>query len=459
MSDDMTIHFSRRDLLKLGAYSATTAGALGTLGAFQRAMAASDTSGYKALVCVFLLGGNDGHNTLLPRDGSAYDTYAARRASLALAKNTLLAINPSNAGGQLYGLHPSIPELQGLFESGRLAWVLNTGTLVVPTTVAQFRAGSVPLPLNLFSHNDQQQAWMTSTPRSTEPYGWAGRINDLLRDQGYNPRVSLNVSLSGANIWQGGRKTLGYSMGREGAAQFNPIRFGMNGGPSGRRADAFRALIAQGRGSSHLMTQEFAAISARAIDNAEFITAALATQAEPGTAFPDTGLGKQLRMVARMIRSRSALQASRQMFFVGVGGWDHHDTQLRDQAAKLAELARAVKAFDDCMVESGVSRDVTLFSATDFGRTLTSNGDGSDHGWGNHQFVVGGAVKGKSFYGSYPDLARNSPDDGGDGRLVPTIATDQYAATLARWWGVSEGDLDLVFPNLRNFGQRNLGFL
>lgn len=450
--------FTRRDLLKLGLHTATTMGAMGTLGAFQRAMAASDTSGYKALVCLFLLGGNDGHNLLLPRDGSAYDTYAARRASLALAKNSLLAINPSNAGGGSFGLHGSVPELRSLFESSRLAWVLNTGTLVVPTTVAQFRAQSVPLPLNLFSHNDQQQAWMTSTPNSTEPYGWAGRINDLLRDQGFNPRLSLNVSLTGSNLWQGGRKTLGYAMGSEGAAQFNAIRFG-NGAQIGSRAEAFRALLAQGASSDSLLTREFAAVGNRAIDSAAFITDSLATVGDPATTFPTSNLGKQLRMVARMIRSRSALGASRQMFFIGIGGYDTHDTQLRDQALRLADLSQSVKAFDDCMIESGVSNNVTLFSAADFGRTLTTNGDGSDHGWGNHHFVVGGAVRGKSFYGSFPDLARNSADDAGDGRLAPKISTDQYAATLARWWGVSDGDLDLVFPNLRNFNQRNLGFV
>ncbi len=455
----MSLILSRREVLKLGVHAATTAGALGTLGAFQRAMAASDTTGYKALVCLFLLGGNDGHNTLVPRDGTAYDTYATRRASLALLKSSLLAINPTNAGGGSFGLHGSVPELQGLFESSRLAWVLNTGTLVVPTTVTQFRTKSVPLPLNLFSHNDQQQAWMTSTPTSTEPYGWAGRINDLLRDQGYNPRLSLNVSLTGSNIWQGGQKTLGYAMNRSGAAQFNAIRFGINGGQGGRRADAFRALLAQGTGSSHLLTQEFAGVGSRAIDSATFVTDSLASVAEPATVFPDTNLGMQLRMVARMIRSRSALAATRQMFFIGIGGYDTHDTQLPDQAAKLSDLSKSVKAFDDCMIETGVSRDVTLFTAADFGRTLTTNGDGSDHGWGNHHFVVGGAVRGKSFYGSFPDLVKNSADDAGDGRLVPKIATDQYAATLARWWGVSDGDLDLVFPNLRNFNQRNLGFL
>ena len=453
------LYLSRRDLLKLGIHAATTAGALGTLGAFQRAMAASDTSGYKALVCLFLLGGNDGHNTLVPRDGTAYNTYAARRATLALARESLLAINPGNAGGQAYGLHGSVPGLQSLFESGRLAWVLNTGTLAVPTSVAQFRAQSVPLPLNLFSHNDQQQAWMTSTPTSTEPYGWAGRINDLLRDQGFNPQLSLNVSLTGSNLWQGGRKTLGYAMNANGAAQFNAIRFGQNGGASGRRADAFRALLAQGRSDANLFTQEFAGVGQRAIDSAEFVTAGLASVGDPATAFPSTPLGGQLRMVARMIRARGALQARRQMFFIGVGGYDTHDTQLRDQAARLSDLSQCVKAFDDCMVESGISNDVTLFSAADFGRTLTTNGDGSDHGWGNHHFVVGGAVRGKSFYGSFPDLAANSADDGGDGRLVPRLASDQYAATLARWWGVSDGDLDLVFPNLRNFNTRNLGFL
>lgn len=449
------ITVNRRELLKLGLHAATTAGALGTLGAFQRALAASDTSGYKALVCLFLLGGNDGHNTLLPRDGSAYDTYASRRASLALARNTLLPINPGNAGGGSFGLHPALPELQSLFESGRLAWVLNTGTLAVPTTVAQFKAQSVPLPFNLFSHNDQQQAWMTSTPTSTEPYGWAGRISDLLLDQGYNPQLPLNIGLSGANIWQGGRKSQGYVMSSQGALQYRAARTGANS----QRAAAFRALINQAAGAGDLFSREFSAVSSRAIDSAEQVTTALASVPDPSTSFPGTPLGDRLRMVARMIRSRSALGANRQMFFIGIGGYDTHDTQLRDQAARLAELSAAVKAFDDCMIESSTQNEVTLFSAADFGRTLTSNGDGSDHGWGNHHFVVGGAVRGKSFYGSYPDLAQGSADDGGDGRLVPKIATDQYAATLARWWGVSDGDLDLVFPNLRNFNSRNLGFL
>lgn len=450
---------TRRDLLKLGVYSAATVGSWGTLGAFQRALAASDTRGYKALVCVFLLGGNDGHNLLLARDGAAYDTYAARRTGLALGKSSLLAINPSNAGSQAYGLHPSMTGVRDLFEAGRLGFIVNSGPLVVPTTVQQFKQKTVPLPLNLFSHNDQQLAWMSSTPDSTAPYGWAGRVSDLLLDQGFAPQLPPNISLTGANLWQGGRKTLAYSMDASGAADFKVLRFGTGGGASGRRADAFRALLTQGASDSSLFVREHAAVARRAIDNAGFVTAGLATVAEPSTSFPTTRLGNNLRMVARMIRARSALGASRQMFFVGVGGYDTHDNQLIDQARLLGELSAGIKAFDDCMVESGIGSDVTLFTAADFGRTLTSNGDGSDHGWGNHHLVVGGAVRGKALYGAFPDLAANSADDGGDGRLVPRIATDEYAATLARWWGVSESDLDLVFPNLRQFGQRNLGFM
>lgn len=450
----------RREVLKLGVQTASASTLLGTLGTLQRAMAAADTSGYKALVCVFLYGGNDAFNMIAPRSGAAYTTYANSRRSLALPAASLLPIAPTNSDGNQYGLHPNCAGLQSLFESSRMAVVANIGTLIQPTTPAQFRATNVPLPPSLFSHSDQQTQWMTSIPNSNLPHGWGGRIADLLNAQGYgNAQLATNISLNGSNIWQGGRDTIFYTLGNDGAPVLYDYQYG--GHRNGTRKAAFDRLLQQATGSTdgNLHFREYTRTVNRTISSSQFVNNALSATPALTTVFPGGSVGDQLRLTARMIAARSRLGLSRQLFFIGVGGFDVHDDHLNTHGNLMRQVSAGLKAFHDATVELGIQNSVTAFTASDFGRTLSSNGNGSDHGWGGHHLVVGGAVQGRRIYGRMPDLTINGPDDAGSGRIVPTTATDQYAATLARWFGVADSDLDLLFPNLRNFSQRNLGFV
>lgn len=450
-------HLNRRDVLRLGTQTAASASMMATLGSLQTAMAASDTTGYKALVCVFLSGGNDAYNWLVPRSDAAYREYADSRRNLALAKTDLLAINPSNTGSALYGLHPSCPEIQTLFNAGKAAFVVNTGPLVQPTTLAQYKAESVPLPYQLFSHSDQQALTQTSIANSTARYGWGGRVADLLNAQGLRQSLAMNVSISGNNIFQGGRDTVLYNIGVDSAPEMNIYQDGYY--HDGKRRALFLKLLQLSGNEPSLLQKEYAGTLTRSYQTAETVNAALASVPALSTRFGSDYLSRQLKMAARMVRARDALGVKRQVFFVQVGGWDFHDTLLVDQAKKLGELSKALKSFQDALAEISAENMVTTFVASEFGRTLTSNGDGTDHGWGGHTLVLGGAVQGKKLYGTFPSLAVGGASDTGRGATLPTTSTDQVAATLSSWFGVSNGDLDTVFPNLRNFSERNLGFV
>lgn len=457
MSNILTRHLDRRGFLRLGTQTAASAGLLATMGSLQTAMAASDTSGYKALVCVFLAGGNDSYNWLVPRSDAAYNDYAASRKNLALAKADLLAINPTNTGNALYGLNRACPEIASLFESGKAAFVVNNGPLVQPTTVAQFKAENVPLPPQLFSHSDQQALTQTSIANSNERYGWGGRVADLLNSEGFRQPLAMNVSINGNNIFQGGRETVFYSLGTNGAPEMSLYRDRNYRG--GKRRELFLELLRQSGNDPNLLQKEYGNTLTRSYQTAETVNAALASVPALTTAFGTDRLSRQLKMAAQMVRARDALGVKRQVFFVQMGGWDFHDTLLTSQATELATLSKALKSFQDALAEISSENLVTTFVASEFGRTLTSNGDGTDHGWGGHTLVMGGAVRGRQLYGTYPSLALKGPDDTGRGAMLPTTSTDQVAATLAQWFGVSNGDLDTVFPNLRNFSTRNLGFV
>ncbi len=450
-------NLNRRDVLRLGAQTTASASLMATLGSLQTAMAASDTAGYKALVCVFLNGGNDSYNWLVPRSDAAYKEYADSRKNLALAKADLLAINPSNTGSLRYGLHPSCPEIQTLFNAGKAAFVVNNGPLVQPTSLAQYKAESVPLPYQLFSHSDQQALTQTCIANSTERYGWAGRTADLLNSQGFRQSLAMNVSINGNNIFQGGRETVFYNIGTGGAPEMNIYRD--TGYRQGKRRALFLELLRQSGNDPSLLQQEFGSTLTRSYQTAETVNAALKSVPALTTSFGTDGLSKQLKMAAQMVRARDALGVQRQVFFVQIGGWDFHDTLLVDQAKKLGELSKALKSFQDALAEISAENLVTTFVASEFGRTLTSNGDGTDHGWGGHTLVMGGGVQGNKLYGTFPSLAVGGASDTGRGATLPTTSTDQVAATLSSWFGVSNSDLDMVFPNLRNFSERNLGFV
>jgi uncharacterized protein (DUF1501 family) len=410
---------------------------------------------YKALVCVFLYGGNDGNNLLVPRTGADYTQYAAGRGALALPQASLLPIAPLTSDGRNWGLHPRMTGLQSLFAQHKMALLANVGPLVAPLTRDQFLNGTVAAPPQLFSHSDQQVHWQTSIPDQAPRTGWGGRTADLLHSLNGNAQVSMSMSLAGSNVFQVGDLVTQYQLSPYGSIGLDGYSEGPGADPVSR---AIRSLLALP--SSNLLVSAAGGITTRALDNNRLVQSALDAATPLATDFPDTYLGQQLRMIAQLISIRGALGLSRQIFFCAADGYDTHGDQLATQDALLDELSAGLSAFYNATIELGVAQDVTAFTASDFGRTLPENGGGSDHGWGSHQIIVGGAVHGGDVYGHVQTLAVEGPDDAGDeGRWIPTTSVDEYSATLARWFGVSATDLPLVFPNLGRFNHPNLGFL
>lgn len=428
----------------------------------RRIAAAAPLDGdFKALVCVFLYGGNDSNNVLVPR-GADYAAYAAARSSLALPQASLRPIAPLSGGdGRQWGLHPDLPGLHSLFNAQRLALVANVGPLVAPVTRAEYLAGTAALPPQLFSHSDQTMHWQTAIPDQPGRSGWGGRTADLLHALNTNAQVAMSMSLAGNNTFQIGNAVTQYQVSSEGSIGLGWYYDGneWNHPPS----IAIRKLMARSYGN--LFQKGYRDVFQRALDQDRVLAGALEAAPPLATVFPDTDLGAQLRMIARLISVREALGLRRQIFFCAADGYDLHDSQIGASALVgphadlLADLDGALSAFYAATVELGVASSVTAFTASDFGRTYISNGEGSDHGWGAHHFVLGGAVSGGRFYGQVPTLAVDGPDDSGDGRWIPTISVDEYSATLAKWFGVSASDLGLVFPNLGRFDTPDLGFL
>jgi uncharacterized protein (DUF1501 family) len=410
---------------------------------------------YKALVCVFLFGGNDSWSMVVPRSDAEYAAYAQSRQNLAIAQDQLLPVNALNGEGVMYGLHPAMQGVADLFESGRCAVVANVGPLLVPTTLAQYQGGAVPLPPQLFSHNDQQDQWLSLRGRNVIRSGWAGRIADVLAGQVSSQQLALNVSLSGNTIFQAGTAATPYVMGAEGATAF--AGFGDTGLPAARRA-SFQRIIDATYGTVY--ERAFADVQRRAVHYADLVNGALAAAPTLSTVFPaNSPLATQLQTVARMIAVRERLGMTRQVFFVATGGFDTHDDQSEDQPGLLGNLSASLAAFHAATVELGVASNVTTFTQSDFGRTLTSNGDGSDHAWGGVQLVVGDAVRGRALYGRYPVLQIGGAEDVGGGRFIPAVSSDQYAATLATWFGVDDAQLATIAPSIGNFAARDLGFM
>ncbi|WP_174279323.1 DUF1501 domain-containing protein [Sphingomonas bacterium] len=455
---------SRRAFLKragvLGIAGAATP-FVTSLGAIGEAAAATATD-YKALVCVFLYGGNDYANTLTPYDTASYAQYAAARQNIALARSALdaTALTPANSlGGRQYALAPGLASIKPLFDQGKLAAVLNVGTLVMPTTKAQFTAQSVKLPPKLFSHNDQQSYFQASNPEGATS-GWGGRIGDVF--QSGNGTATLTcINASGNAVYLTGQAALQYSIGTGGPIPLLSNSSSLFG--SATAMSSLRSLMTTA--PAHLMAGEHARISRRALDTYTQVTAALANApatAAPFTAFPTgNSLADQLKIVARLISVSNDLGAKRQVFFVSLGGFDLHDNLVAQHPGLMGKVGDAMKAFYDATAALGVADKVTTFTASDFGRTLQSNDDGSDHGWGSMHFVMGGAVKGQRLYGTPPAIGNGTPDDVGQGRLLPTISVDQYASTLASWFGVSTGQMTTVLPNMGNYNPSSwsLGFV
>jgi len=447
-------HASRREFLRRSATLGALAGSpfAANLAAIGNAAAQSSTD-YKALVCVYLAGGNDNANTVVPRNSAEYTPYASARGALALPQANLLAINPTSYSGPALGLHPALTRTQALLNQGRCAIVANVGTLAYPLprgrTDWNRGAPTVGVPIQLFSHSDQAGQWQTGIPDGPSRTGWMGRMGDLWATP--NDRVSIAMSIAGNNTLQAGNTVVQYQLTTQG-----PVRINSLGSLYGNNSTAARTLITEER--THLMERELNRIARRSIAAESVVSSAIASTAGMA-AFPGGGLGAQLRMVARMIAARNALGHTRQIYYVMHGGYDFHANLLTDHHNRLADLDAALAQFYQSTVDLGVANSVTTFTASDFGRALQFNGDGSDHGWGGHHFVIGGAVRGNRLYGQWPTMALNSFDDSGNGRLIPTTAVDQYAATLASWFGVSAGNLATVLPNLGRFASPNLGFL
>ena len=444
---------------------------------------------YRAIVCLFLSGGNDSYNMLSPSSGesstnaNSFQEYKNSRGNLALVTEAgdpaSLLIDPLNTPGRTFGVHPSMVNLAARFQAGNAAFIANVGTLIEPVqNRAQVIAASKHLPLGLYSHSDQIEQWQTSVPHSRSGIGWAGKMMDLIKDINPNQVVSMNISMDGSNVFQSGVTGAEYAVNpgnqnepEGGATPLTGYNAGYdsNNGFANASSSAVDGMLAQNY--SHLLQQTYQQ-KRRTAQDAYALYHGATLGALPGNiTFPNTSLGRQLRQVAKALMGRSALGAVRQTFFVNRGGWDHHSDTLPLQLDMLKEVDDAIGAFWAQLVALGIQNQVTLFTGSDFGRTLTSNDRGSDHAWGGNHFVMGGSVMGRRIYGQYPSLALNpeqgaeiNPLDTGRGRLIPTTSCDQYFAEMALWLGVPQSSLPLILPNIGNFyasgsGTPPLGFL
>jgi len=441
---------TRRAFLK-GAAMLTASGALG-VNPWSAIKAFAGAADYKALVCIHLAGGNDASNMIVPYDAGGYANYASLRGSLAIAQNKLLPLTPTPG----FALHPSMPEMQALYNSGNLALLNNVGPLNKPTTRAEVLSGNASLPINLYSHSDQINCWHDVINGDTGATGWGGRVADLLSSQ-YNSgaKIPMFVSVNGITAMGAGAATRYLSLTTD---TLNGVACHEGAQCSGR-LQAAQQLAALSSGNSLVQADNM--ITTDAYNYMSNITSALASASALNTVFPASALGAQLKLIARLMQSRSNFGGQRQIFFATLGGFDTHAADLTGQAALLTQLSQALQAFYAALVELGLQNNVTTFTVSEFGRALQGNSDaGCDHGWGGHQLILGGAVKGGSMYGVYPTLAYGGADDSGsNGRWIPTTAVTQYAATLAKWFGVSSGQLATIFPSLSRFSSSDLGFL
>jgi uncharacterized protein (DUF1501 family) len=452
---------ARRDFLRRAAITTAYAGTpfAATLGTFGE-VAAQTATDYKALVCIFMFGGNDQSNTVVPYQSAAYASYQAARPAIALGQSELLQLNLAGFAGPQLGLNPSFASLKPLVDAGQCALMANVGTLAYPTTLTEYRNKTVQTPLGLFSHSDQQASWQSGLPTKGSATGWLGRVADLT-SSAYNPgaAVSMCMSLGGNNLIQAGNSVVQYQVTTSGPVVIDTMD-ATHWRYNAEMAAAMNTLITQPR--ANMLEQAYNTVGTRAIATGKIAKSALAAAPAISTVFPAGGLAAQLRMVARLISARNALGHKRQVYFVSQGGYDFHDMLVENQGLRLKELSDAMAAFYAATVEMGVANSVTAFTASDFGRGLQSNGRGSDHGWGSHHFILGGAVKGNKLYGQWPTVALGGPEDLGQGRLVPTTSVDRYAATLATWFGVPAASLPTVLPNVTRFAtaaNAGLGFL
>ena len=449
----------RAFLRQLGALSALGLASRLDLIRFAAEASAQTQPDYKALVCVFLFGGNDGNNTVIPLDAAGYGQYAAIRpatSGINLPQASLLPIQPNDSASP-FGLHPSLPDLQTLFNQNRMAILANVGTLLQPTTQAQYAAGL--RPLSLYSHADQQAQWQSAVSSAASGTGWGGRIADKVAPMNAASGFPVVTSLDGAVLFTSGASAIPLSIPATGSFALS----GYSGSTAASaRMNAVRQLLAQASGNA--LVDGASDIGAQALDLSATVNPILAnanSTIAPLFVNLKTSTANQLYQVAKLIEARAATGAARQIFFVQLGSFDTHGDQLNRQQNLFEELSPALKAFYDATVALGVASQVTTFTLSDFGRTLQpASGGGTDHAWGSHHFIIGGAVQGGKIYGRYPQLALGGPDDAEkEGRWLPSCSVDQYGATLARWFGVATTDLDSVFSNLASFSTTDLGFM
>lgn len=480
---------SRREFLRraslLSALGAAPAPFALNLLSLSEASAQSAPSDYKALVCLFLNGGNDSFNTVLATDEPSWSAYLAARTTtpekISLERSQLLPLTPMNPQGRTFALHPKLNKLQELFALKRLAIVSNVGPLLMPTTKSQFASTQHPKPAKLFSHSDQASTWQAFQPEGN-PKGWGGRMGDLLVGMNGGVSTFTCVSASGNSLWLSGRNVLQYQVGSAG-----PLRMGSDGGNrvygSLEVTAALERIVGSSRGGN-LLEADLTDVSRRSLEAEQILRTSLPPAQVPpyGSApfYMDpllqydnpmtwakayNPLAHRFQVIARLITASQSLGLKRQVFFVDVASFDTHQNQNRDHSNLLAQVNHALGYFDTVLGGLGIRNQVTTFTASEFGRNLTSNGQGSDHGWGGHHFVMGGAVRGGDLYGRFPAYSLRSGEDfiSSDllpsGALLPELSVDQYAATLARWFSVSETDQELIFPNLTQFSTRNLGFM
>lgn len=443
---------SRRSLLR-GAGAAALLSRLGRL----NSLAQATSPDYRALVCVFLFGGNDGHNTIIPLSQSAFNAYRAGRGSLALPDNNGPLLQVQSTDGTPYGLNPGLAAIHPLWAQGRLAVLANTGMLVAPVTRQAFLSNTAAVPTNLFSHSDQLQQMQSGFPSATGGTGWGGRAVDALHTLNGASTFPAAVSTNGPALFCTGGIVQSASL----LPGFDLDVSGLNLWPqaaSDARLAGIQQLLEFDSGlaliqSANKVRKDALALNAMLRGNSATVS----------TVFPGTSLGDQLLQVAKIIKLRTTTGMRRQVFFCSLGGFDTHGSQSWQHWDLLKQVSEALAAFYNATAELGVADQVTSFTLSDFGRSLQPSGSGSDHGWGNHHLILGGAVRGGRVYGRFPDLSLQGPDDcGSRGVLIPSTSTEQYGATLARWMGVSDTDLPSVFGNLSNFGslqQADLGFM
>ena len=470
---------SRRSFLRTaslssmaGFYASPFLIGLNSLAAMAQGNSMSD---YRALVCVFLQGGNDGHGTVIATDPTSFSAFTQARSGapgLAYPLSELLPIVPKTSqSGRTFALNPNLTGLQNLFNAGRAAIVANTGTLIAPATKTQINANSVPLPASLFSHFDQTAAWqaIASNGGSAEHVGWGGAVADLIESMNVNSNSMFTcISTAGIALFLAGQSSFQLNVTSAGPIPIcgtaQPL-FGNSAGSS-----ALQSILTADE--ANLFAKEYEVVVNRSMQAQQLLATSMAPAGVGGIPNPqqyldpvtnmltDNQLAISLQTVARVIAGRASLGVNRQIFYVQLGSFDTHDGQATQHARLLTQLGAAFEYFDQQMIAAGLGNQVTTFTASDFGRTLTSNSDGTDHGWGSHHFVVGGSVLGQDMYGQYPVVGVNQANDLGAGRLIPTTAVDQYAGTLARWFGLSDGQIKTIFPNFSNFGSSPyLGFL